>query len=190
MFLDRFISVLSAAFACLATLLAAVGLYGVLAYTVAQRTREIGLRMALGAEPSRVLKMVLRQVAIMTLVGGAIGLGASIWLGNLAASLLYELKGHDIVVLVGGGDRAERRGARGGLPARAPRVQDRADARAPLRVATASSSTGRAPDRAPGASPASSLRRTRSGSWARVDRTRSEPGAVAPVPLRGSPSSP
>jgi predicted permease len=99
-FLDRFISVLSAAFACLATLLAAVGLYGVLAYTVAQRTREIGLRMALGAEPSRVLKMVLRQVAIMTLVGGAIGLGASIWLGNLAASLLYELKGHDVVVLV------------------------------------------------------------------------------------------
>jgi predicted permease len=99
-FLDRFISVLSAAFACLATLLAAVGLYGVLAYTVAQRTREIGLRMALGAEPSRVLKMVLRQVALMTLVGGIIGLGASIWLGNLAASLLYQLQGHDLVVLV------------------------------------------------------------------------------------------
>ena len=98
-FLDRFISLLSAAFACLATLLAAVGLYGVLAYTVAQRTREIGLRMALGAEPSRVRAMVLRQVGLMTLAGGAIGLGAAIWLGRLAESLLYELKGHDAVVL-------------------------------------------------------------------------------------------
>ncbi len=100
-FLDRFISLLSAAFACLATLLAAIGLYGVLAYTVAQRTREIGLRMALGAAPSRVRGMVLRQVAVMTLVGGVIGLGGAVWLARLAESLLYELKGHDPLVLVG-----------------------------------------------------------------------------------------
>jgi predicted permease len=99
-FLDRFISVLSAAFACLATLLAAVGLYGVLAYTVSQRTREIGLRMALGAAPSRVRAMVLRQVAVMVLVGGAIGLAAAIGLGRLAQSLLFELQGSDPVVLV------------------------------------------------------------------------------------------
>ena len=99
-FLDRFISVLAASFACLATLLAAVGLYGVLAYTVSQRTREIGLRMALGAEPGRVRGMVLRQVAIMTLIGGTVGLLASIWLGNLAGSLLFELKGYDPSVLV------------------------------------------------------------------------------------------
>jgi len=100
-FLDRFISVLSTAFACLATLLAAIGLYGVLAYTVSQRTREIGLRMALGAEPGRVRSMVLQQVGRMTIVGGVIGLVAAIGLGRLAESLLYQLKGWDPVVLIG-----------------------------------------------------------------------------------------
>ena len=98
-FLDRFISVLSASFASLATLLAAVGLYGVLAYTVSQRTREIGLRMALGAAPSRVRAMVLRQVGVMVLVGGVIGLAAAIGLGRFAQSLLYELQGSDPAVL-------------------------------------------------------------------------------------------
>ncbi|MGE5245163.1 MAG: ABC transporter permease [Betaproteobacteria bacterium] len=100
-FIDRFISVLAAAFAGLATLLAAVGLYGVLAYTVAQRTREIGLRMALGAAPGRVLGMVLAQVGRMTVVGGVIGLVAALWLGRLAQSLLYQLNGWDPLVLAG-----------------------------------------------------------------------------------------
>ncbi|HEV3061026.1 MAG TPA: ABC transporter permease [Vicinamibacterales bacterium] len=100
-FIDRFISVLSTAFACLATLLAAIGLYGVLAYTVSQRTREIGLRMALGAAPERVRGMVLRQVGKMTAVGGAVGLVAAVSLGRLAESLLFELKGWDPVVLGG-----------------------------------------------------------------------------------------
>jgi ABC-type antimicrobial peptide transport system permease subunit len=98
-FLDRFISVLSAAFAALATLLAAVGLYGVLAYTVAQRTREIGLRMALGAAPERVRGMILRQVAKMTLIGGAIGLALAVAIGQLAQSLLFQLEGWDPAVL-------------------------------------------------------------------------------------------
>src|SRR6185295_16011736 len=83
-FLDRMITLLSAAFAMLATLLAAVGLYGVLAYTVSQRTREIGLRMALGADASRVRAMILRQVGMMTAVGAAIGLAAAVWLCRLA----------------------------------------------------------------------------------------------------------
>ncbi len=95
---DRMISVLSAAFAVLATLLAAVGLYGVLAYTVAQRTREIGVRMALGADGGRVRGMVLRQVAKMTAIGGVIGLAAAVGLGRLAQSLLYQLEGTDPVV--------------------------------------------------------------------------------------------
>jgi predicted permease len=100
-FLDRFITTLSSAFALLATLLAAVGLYGVLAYTVTQRTREIGLRMALGAAPRRVQRMVLKQVAWMTAGGCAIGLLAALGLGRAAQSLLFELKGHDPAVLVG-----------------------------------------------------------------------------------------
>jgi ABC-type antimicrobial peptide transport system permease subunit len=91
---------LSVAFACLATLLAAIGLYGVLAYTVAQRTREIGLRIALGAAPGRVRGMILRQVGIMTVVGSAVGLIAAAWLGRLAESMLYEMKGRDPAVLV------------------------------------------------------------------------------------------
>ena len=94
-FLDRMISTLSAGFAVLATLLAAVGLYGVLAYTVAQRTREIGVRMALGADGRRVRRMVLRQVGVMTVVGGIVGVAAALGLGKLAQSLLFGLEGND-----------------------------------------------------------------------------------------------
>jgi ABC-type antimicrobial peptide transport system permease subunit len=100
-FLDRFISLLSTAFATLATLLAAVGLYGVLAYTVSQRTREIGLRMALGAAPARVRRMVMKQVGIMILIGSLIGLTAAIWIGSVAQEQLYRMEGHDPVVMAG-----------------------------------------------------------------------------------------
>jgi predicted permease len=98
-FLDRMMTTLSAAFALLATLLAAIGLYGVLAYTVAQRTREIGLRMALGAAPGRVRGMVLRQVAIMTLVGALVGLAGALGVGKLAQSILFQMTGADPAVL-------------------------------------------------------------------------------------------
>ena len=100
-YLDRMISTLSAAFAALATLLAAVGLYGVLAYTVAQRTREIGVRMALGADAGRVRAMVLQQVGGMTLIGGAIGIIGALALEKTARSLLFGLDGHDPAVVVG-----------------------------------------------------------------------------------------
>jgi predicted permease len=98
-FLDRFVGVLAAAFAGLATLLAAVGLYGVLACTVAQRTREIGLRVALGATPVRVRAMILRQVALMVIVGSPIGLAIAAGIGRLAESMLFQLKGTDPAVL-------------------------------------------------------------------------------------------
>ncbi|HET7024932.1 MAG TPA: ABC transporter permease [Gemmatimonadales bacterium] len=96
--LDRMLSILAAAFAALATLLAGVGLYGVLSYTVAQRTREIGVRMALGADARRVRVMVLRQVGAMMAIGGVIGAAVALGIGRAAASLLYGLKGHDPVV--------------------------------------------------------------------------------------------
>jgi predicted permease len=97
-FLDRMISAMSAAFAILATLLAAIGLYGVLAYSVARRTREIGVRMALGADSRGVRAMVLRQVGLMTLIGGTIGVAAAVALGRAAKSLLFELDGTDPMV--------------------------------------------------------------------------------------------
>jgi len=99
-FLDRMISVLSASFALLATLLAAVGLYGVLAYSVSQRTREIGVRMALGADSGRVQRMVLRQVGVMVVMGAAIGVLGAYAVGRAAQSLLFGLQGHDPVVFV------------------------------------------------------------------------------------------
>jgi predicted permease len=99
-FLDRLVSILSASFAVLATLLAAVGLYAVLAYTVFQRTREIALRMALGAEGAQVRGMILRQVAIMTVVGGSVGVVAASALGMAAGSLLFQLDGFDLPIVL------------------------------------------------------------------------------------------
>ena len=99
--LDRMITTLSAGFATLATILAAIGLYGVLAYTVAQRTREIGVRMALGASGSDVRRMVLRQVGVMTISGAIIGLAGAFALGRGAESLLFEMKGSDPAVFAG-----------------------------------------------------------------------------------------
>ncbi|MEK9502453.1 ABC transporter permease [Gaopeijia maritima] len=96
--LDRFIGSLSASFAILATLLAAVGLYGVLSFTVARRTREIGIRMALGAGGGSVRGLVLRQVLVMTVGGVAVGLVAAWFLAGLAESLLYGVEGTDPVV--------------------------------------------------------------------------------------------
>ncbi|MGH7576793.1 MAG: ABC transporter permease [Longimicrobiales bacterium] len=92
---DRMIGFLSTIFAGLATLLAAVGLYGVIAYAVTQRTREIGLRIALGAESGDVRRMVLGQVARLVLAGGAIGIVAAFGLGAAARSLLFQVDGRD-----------------------------------------------------------------------------------------------
>jgi putative ABC transport system permease protein len=98
-FVDYLVSTVSVAFAALATLLAAVGLYGILAYTVAQRTSEIGLRAALGATPRQLRTMVLNEVGRLSLIGGVIGLIAAISLGYAAASLLFEVRPYDLSVV-------------------------------------------------------------------------------------------
>lgn len=100
LFLDRLIGLLSSGFALLATLLAAIGLYGVLSYSVTQRMRELGLRQALGATPNRLLGMVLSQVGVMALVGGTAGLGLAVLLGRAAEAMLFGLSGYDPAVLV------------------------------------------------------------------------------------------
>jgi len=97
-YVDRLLSMLSAGFAALATLLAGIGLYGVLAYNVTQRTRELGLRLALGAAPAGVRMLILKQVGVMALIGAGVGLAGAFGLGRAAESLLYGMSGRDPVV--------------------------------------------------------------------------------------------
>ena len=88
---DWLLVTLAGVLATVATLLAAIGLYGVLSYMVAQRTREIGLRLALGAEAAGVRSMVLKQVVWMVVIGVPLGLGMALAVGNLSSSLLFGL---------------------------------------------------------------------------------------------------
>src|SRR5438552_3226097 len=98
---DRVVTGLSVSLALLAALLAALGLYGVLAYVVARRTREIGIRIALGGERADILGLVVGQGVRLTLGGGAIGLVAALVATRLVASLLYGVTPHDPLTFVG-----------------------------------------------------------------------------------------
>jgi predicted permease len=100
LFMDRLVAALSAAFGALATLLAAVGLYGVMAFMVTRRTREIGIRMALGANRRNVLGLVMREVLILAGAGIAIAVLASFALGSVIQSQLLGVSGRDPLVLV------------------------------------------------------------------------------------------
>jgi putative ABC transport system permease protein len=97
----RFRTVLLSVFAGIALVLAAVGIFGVMAYSVAQRTRELGLRIALGASRGRVLQLVLAHGVRLTLVGVAIGLVATFLLTRYVSSLLFNVPLYDPVTLVG-----------------------------------------------------------------------------------------
>jgi predicted permease len=94
---ERNFAALTAVFGVLALLLAAIGIYGIMAYAVSRRTNEIGIRMALGAEPRRVLAMVIREASWLAAIGIAWGIGAALALGRLIASMLYGLRSWDPV---------------------------------------------------------------------------------------------
>jgi putative ABC transport system permease protein len=91
---------LLAGFAALALLLAAIGIYGVMAFTVGQRTQEIGIRMALGAQTRDVLKLVVRQGLRLVLIGLALGIAGALALTQLLSSLLFGVGTRDPVTFV------------------------------------------------------------------------------------------
>jgi putative ABC transport system permease protein len=97
---ERLIASLSAFFGGLALLLAALGLYGVMSYSVSLRRNEIGVRMALGAEPSRVVSLVLRHVAMITVVGLIVGAAAAVGTGRFINSLLFNLAATDRTMIM------------------------------------------------------------------------------------------
>jgi ABC-type antimicrobial peptide transport system permease subunit len=92
---ERLIATLSAAFGALATLLAAMGIYGVMAFVVSRRTREIGLRMALGAQRGEVVWMVVKEALLPLAVGLGIGAPAAYWASRYVASQLFGVKPTD-----------------------------------------------------------------------------------------------
>ncbi len=100
LFAERLIAILCAAFGALATVLASVGLYGVTAFSVARRTREIGIRMALGAGRGNVLAMVLKEVAWMCVAGVCVGIPLAIGLSRYLVSQLYGVAPTDLLTLV------------------------------------------------------------------------------------------
>jgi putative ABC transport system permease protein len=93
---ERLVASISALFGALAVLLAAVGLYGVLSYGIARRTRELGIRIAIGAEARSILAMVLREAGSMLALGVVVGLAATWWLGRIVSRLLYGVQPDDL----------------------------------------------------------------------------------------------
>jgi predicted permease len=99
---ERLVAMLSSCFGGLALFIAAVGLYGVLSYTVAQRTQEIGIRMALGARPRNVMAMILKEIAWLVCLGLAFGISLALILGRFITDLLYGLTSTDPLTIVVG----------------------------------------------------------------------------------------
>jgi predicted permease len=100
LFQERLVARLSGFFALLALVLACVGLYGLLSYEVSRRTREIGIRMALGAHPGSVLKLVLRQGIALAIVGAAVGIAVALGVTRYLASMLYDVHANDPLTML------------------------------------------------------------------------------------------
>jgi putative ABC transport system permease protein len=121
---ERVIAMLAGFFGALALLLAGLGLYGVTSYAVSRRRTEIGIRMALGAEPGRVMRLVLSRVTLLVGIGVLVGAGLSVWAAKFVETLLYGLEPRDPVTLAGAAFVLSAVGAAAGwLPAyRASRI--------------------------------------------------------------------
>ena len=92
---DRLIALLSAGFGLLATVLASIGLYGVMAFVVARRKKELGIRLALGAQPGLVIWLVMREVLVLLAIGLAVGIPSALALGQFVSTQLYGIEPHD-----------------------------------------------------------------------------------------------
>jgi ABC-type antimicrobial peptide transport system permease subunit len=122
---ERIVAMLSGFFGGLALLLAGLGLYGVTSYAVGRRRTEIGIRMALGAAPGSVVRMVLSRVAVLVGLGVAIGSAISYWVSPLVSTLLYRVPARDLTTLLGAAAILSVIGAiAGAVPARRAAVID------------------------------------------------------------------
>ena len=98
---DRLVALLSAGFGMLATLLASIGLYAVMAFVVARRRKELGIRIALGAQRTAILWSVMQEVLLLLAIGLAVGIPTGLGLGKFVSGQLYGIQGHDPSVAVG-----------------------------------------------------------------------------------------
>jgi predicted permease len=101
LFRERLVARLAGFFGLLALVLACVGLYGLLSYEVSRRTREIGIRLALGAQPERVLKLVLGQGIVLAIAGAGLGIAVALGVMRYLASMLYDVHANDPITMIG-----------------------------------------------------------------------------------------